>query len=189
MEEKKIVPDKPQEIATCMFDLGNGQFVRELSGAQKFRSLVVDVDEQRGVALGLCPTLMMLPWSYNLLNVDTSSILSGREATEVLLQEAAKQGIELAAVTFCANYTTRNVKKGEAFLPACFEVAKLAAHKRELKAVMTTIGFNKCDYTFWSSTVDNEANVWMQSLCNHSVSGWKPQLQTFGVMPMIEITL
>lgn len=188
-EKQNFVMEKQQNVAICMFDLGDGRFVSELLGNQKFRSLIVDVDEHRGIALGICPTLMMLPWSYAPLEIDTSGMVSGREATAELLQQATKQGVELAAAAFCANYNGFGVKPGEAFLPSRFELSILLARERSLKAALARIGFNKCSYTFWSSSVGMDSRVWMQSLSSYSVSDWKSQLQTFGVMPMIEIVL
>lgn len=188
-EKQNFVMEKQQNVAICMFDLGDGRFVSELPDNQKFRSLIVDVDEHRGIALGICPTLMMLPWSYAPLEIDTSGMVSGREATAELLQQATKQGVELAAAAFCANYNGFGVKPGEAFLPSRFELSILVARERSLKAALARIGFNKCSYTFWSSSVGMDSRVWMQSLSSYSVSDWKSQLQTFGVMPMIEIVL
>ena len=188
-EKQNLISEKLQSVAPCTFDLGDGQFVSKVTGSQKFRSLIVDVDEHRGIALGLCPSLMMLPWSYTPLEIDTSGIVSGREATAELLQQAAKQGVELAAATFCVNYEGFGIKQGEAFLPSKSELARLASHERILKVALTSIGFNKCSYTFWSSAVGYDNLVWMLGLGAYTISGWKPRLQTFGVMPMIEIAL
>ncbi|MBQ4400440.1 MAG: hypothetical protein II830_04020, partial [Alphaproteobacteria bacterium] len=186
-EKKNLFTEQQQNVSVCMFDLGNGQFADKVLGNQKFRSLIVDVDEHRGIALGICPTLMMLPWSYAPFEINTSNVVSGREATAELLQQAAKQGVELGAAAFCANYEGFGVKCGEAFLPSRFELSILVARERSLKAALARIGFNKCSYTFWSSSVGMDSQVWMQSLSSYSVSDWKSQLQTFGVMPMIEI--
>lgn len=172
-----------------MFDLGDGQFTDKLEGSQKVRSVIVDVDEHRGIALGLCPSLVMLPWCFSVLDIDTSKIVSGREATAILLEEAAKQNVELPAAEFCVNYTGFGVEKGKAFLPSKAELMHVGSHQRRLEEVWTSIGMNKCDHTFLSSTVGYEALVWMESMANHAVSGWKLQQQTFGVMPMIEIIL
>lgn len=188
-EKKNLFTEQQQNVSVCMFDLGDGQFVDNVVGNQKFRSLIVDVDEHRGIALGICPTLTMLPWSYAPFEINTSNVVSGREATAELLQQAAKQGVELAAAAFCTNYEGFGVKRGEAFLPSRFELSRLVARERSLKATFARIGFNKCSYTFWSSSVGMDSRVWMQSLSSYSVSDWKSQLQTFGVMPMIEIAL
>ena len=83
--KKNLFTEQQQNVLVCMFDLGDGQFVDKVLGNQKFRSLIVDVDEHRGIALGICPTLMMLPWSYAPLELDTSGIVSGKEATAELL--------------------------------------------------------------------------------------------------------
>lgn len=190
MTEKKNLLTQPQEnVVVCTFDLGNGEFRREVTGDQKFRSLIVDVDEHRGVALGLCPSLMMLPWSYSPFEFDTTNIVSGREATAILLEESAKQGVELGAAQFCHNYSGFGVEKGMAFLPTHFELARVAAHGKRLEDMLIMIGYNKCDHTFWSSSVGEGNFVWMRSLAKHAVSSWQGQMRTFGVMPMIEIKL
>ena len=190
MTEKQNIASKSQENVTAyMFDLGNGEFKHEVSGNEKFRSLIVDVDEHRGIALGLCPTLMMLPWSYSPFKFDTADIVSGREATAILLEEAAKQGVELGAAQFCHNYSGFGVEKGMAFLPTRFELAKVPAQDKRTDDLLSMVGFNKCDHTFWSSSVNDEYFVWMRSNACHAVSGWQMQMRTFGVMPMIEIKL
>lgn len=182
--------NKSQKIAACVFDLGNGKYSATLKRGQKFRSLIVDVNEERSVALGLCPTLIMLPWSFAPLEVDTFNIVSGREATAILLEEAAKKGIKANAAEFCFNYEGFGVDKGTAFLPTRLELAQVASHQKTIEDMLTVIGYNKCNYTFWSSSVCNDdATVWMMSMSSYSISGYKQQSQTFGVMPMIEIEL
>lgn len=189
-KKTNLACDKPLEIAACMFDLGNGKFVSAPKAGQRYRSLIIDVDEDKGKALGLCPTLVMLPWSCILLEVDTFGIRSGRQATDILQEEAAKKGISANAVEFCLNYEGFGVEKGDAFLPTRFELAKIALHQRKIEDLLNKIGYKKCDYTFWSSSVyKDDATVWMTSINHHSVSGYKQQSQTFGVMPMIEIVL
>lgn len=190
MTEKQNIASKSQENVTAyMFDLGNGEFKHEVSGNEKFRSLIVDVDEHRGIALGLCPTLMMLPWSYSPFKFDTADIVSGREATAILLEEAAKQGVELGAAQFCHNYSGFGVEKGMAFLPTRFELARVGANGKRLEEMLIMIGYNKCDHTFWSSSIGDGNCVWMRSLAKHAVSSWQGQMRTFGVMPVIEIKL
>ena len=188
-EGKNLVLDGEQQVSACMFDLGDGHFTNELDGKQRVRSIIVDVDEHRGIALGICPSLMMLPWCFSVLDIDTSEIVSGREATAILLEEAAKQKVELPAAEFCVNYAGFGVKRGTAFLPSRTELARVASHGRSLEPALTMIGFNKCDHTFWSSSVNCDAQVWMQGIAKHTISGWQPQMRTFGIMPMIEIVL
>ncbi len=186
MVEKKNVVTEPQlNVSAGMFDLGDGSFARKVSGNQKFRSVIVDVDERRGIALGICPTLIMLPWSYSALEIDTADIVSGREATAILLEEAKKQGVELVAAEYCHNYTGVGVEKGMAFLPTRFELSRVSS----LEKAFAMIGLNKCDGTCWSSSVGYNGQVWMQSTTKYSVSSWQLQMRTFGVMPMIEIKL
>ena len=184
MVEKKNVVTEPQ-VSACMFDLGDGKFVRELSGNQKFRSVIVDVDERRGIALGICPSQIMLPWSYSAIKIDTADIVSGREATAILLEEAGKQGVELVAAKFCHNYVGVGVEKGMAFLPTRFELS----HESALEKAFAMLGFNKYNGSYWSSSVGYGGQVWMQSTTKYSVSSWQSQMRTFGVMPMIEIKL
>ena len=189
-EKTNLVNEKPQEIAACKFDLGNGKYLSKLKSGQKYRSLIVDVDEDKGVALGVCPTLVMLPWSFSPLVVGTFDIASGRMATSIVLEEAVRQGIQAKAAEFCFNYEGFGVEKGTAFLPTRFELARLAAHKRKFEELMNATGLNIGDCTFWSSSVcKDDATVWMMSMSSYSVSGYKQQSQTFGVMPMIEVVL
>ena len=189
-EKTNLACDKPLEIAACMFDLGNGKFAHTLEDGQKYRSLIIDVDEDKGRALGLCPVFIMLPWSFVPLTVDTFEIASGCLATAIVLEEAAKQGVQAKAAEFCFNYEGFGVEKGTAFLPSRFELARVAAHQRKIEELMNVAGFNIGDQTFWSSSVcKDDATVWMMSMGSYSVSGYKQQSQTFGVMPMIEIVL
>lgn len=189
MMKKNLISDEEQEIAACMIDLGNGKFVRSLSGDQKFRSVIVSVDEQRGIALGLCPAFVMLPWSFLVLEVNTMDITSGREATKILLEHAAKKSVELPVAEFCYNYKGFGVEKGSAFLPSRFELNSVAAHERGLKTVMRMIGRDNLGCTLWSSSVNSDCQVWMRDTTGRAVSGWFSQMRTFGVMPMIEIKI
>ena len=62
MDEKKhFVTEQKELVSAGMYDLGDGQFASSLAGKQKVRSIIVDVDEHQGIALGVCPSLMMLP--------------------------------------------------------------------------------------------------------------------------------
>lgn len=182
---ENVITEPQLNVSACMFDLGDGKFVSKLSDNQKFRSVIVDVDEHRGIALGICPALIMLPWSYSALEIDTTDIVSGREATKILLEEAEKQGVELVAAKFCHNYTGVGVAKGEAFLPTRFELFRVSA----LEKALSMMGVNKCDGSYWSSSVGYGGQVWMKSTTKYTVSSWQSQMRTFGVIPMIEIKL
>ena len=189
-EKTNLACNKPLEIAACMFDLGNGKFAHTLEGGQKYRSLIIDVDEDKGRALGLCPVFIMLPWSFIPLTVGTFEIASGRLATAIVLEEAAKQGVQATAAEFCFNYEGFGVEKGTAFLPTRFELARIITHKSKFGELVNVTGLNIGDSTFWSSSIcKDDATVWMLSMGSHSVSGYKQQSQTFGVLPMIEIVL
>ncbi len=179
----------PAEIKAGAFDLGDGTFTLDCICRSKVRSIVVSVDEEKGKALGLCPVQTMRPFCYWSLPVQTAHITSGKEATAILLAEGEHYGLELSAAKFCVQYEGLGVKAGEAFLPTRYELEHVARCAGSLLTAMHKIGLHHSDNTFLSSTLNEEFNVWMQSLSYGAVTGWFYQHRTFGLMPMIEITL
>lgn len=173
-----------------MFNLQDGRIVSQLDAENrtKVRSVIAYINTVRNVALGLCPVRMMLPFSYSCLMVDTADIESGREATRVLLEEAAKCHIELPTAEFCSNFAGNGVEKGEAFLPSKYELQKISMNG-ELKKAWHQLGMLSGDRTFLSSSVGHNFNVWVRSFSNFATTGWKIQYRTFGVVPVVEIPL
>ncbi len=172
-----------------MFSLLDGTFVPQLNNDNRRhgRAVVILIDEDQHRAIGLCPTRVMLPFSYSHLNCTTEGIFSGREATEILLEEAAKQNVELPAAEFCVNYEGCGVRKGEAFLPSAKELEQI--QDRTLLDAWREVGRLDCSQTLLSSTVNEQMSVWGRSLTQMAINGWREQYRTFGVMPAIEIAL
>ena len=172
-----------------MFDLGNGTYAYDFKERFKIRSIVAAVDADNGKAFGLCPVQSMMPLSLGVLHVQTAQIDSGREATKVLLDAAEKQGLVLPAVDFCRNYEGFGVQKGEAFLASGHELRYVAmSHEKILKA-FKKLGLTRTDNSFLSTAINQDCCVWVLSLNNRAVTGWKQLWHTGTVMPMIEITL
>lgn len=172
-----------------MFNLVDGTNVAQIDvkNRVKVRSIVALVDESRNYALGMCPVKMMLPFSFSCLPIQTEEILSGREATKILLEEAAKRNIELPAAEFCVNYARNGVYKGEAFLPSYSEVRQMSMSA--LFDAWHQLGLDTGDRTFVSAGIGYNFNVWLQSFSRNVVSGWYIQYRTFGVIPVVEIQL
>lgn len=172
-----------------MFHMQDGTNVTELKEQNRLnvKAIVSCIDENRNCALGICPVRIMLPFSYSFLPVLTEDIQSGREATKILLEEAAKRGIELPAATFCVNYDRNGVSKGEAFLPSLYEMRQM--QRGALFDACEKIGLDTCEGAFVSSTIGFNHNVWLTSFRSTVVSGWYNQYRTFGVLPTIEIPL
>ena len=85
------------------------------------------------------------------------------------------------------NYDKNGVTKGEAFLPSAAELNKIP--KDALKRALRKIGMADFSGTLWSSTVNEQNNVWMNSFSFAAVSGWCNQYRTCGLLPAIEIKL
>ena len=170
-----------------MFNLKNGQCVEKLDEKTRtqVRSIVALIDEANNYALGMCPVKIMLPFSFGCLPFRSDEIRSGREATNLLLEAAAKHGIELPAAEFCVNFDRNGVSKGEAFLPSYSEVRMMPA--TTLMEAWHQLGLDTGDRTFVSATVGNNFDVWLQSFSRTMVSGWYNQYRTFGVIPVVEI--
>ena len=169
------------------FDLGNGTFSPEATKRSAIRSVVVSVQEDKGQFFGLCPTQIMLPFSYGAVMTETTHIESGRDASLFLKQEAKKLGIELPAVDFCLGYEGFGVTKGMAFLPSKAELSAFAGSK--LLSAFRKLGLTRTDNTFLTSSLSDDHTVWMLSLTSMSITGWVNPYRTCGVMPMIEVQL
>ena len=174
-------------VRVGMFNLQDGSYVDQLNADNRklVRAVIAFVDEDKRYAVGLCPVKIMLPFSFSCLNANTEGIFSGREATKVLLEEAAKQNIELPAIEFCLNYDKNGVTKGEAFLPSAAELNNLP--KDTLKRAWHKIGMGDFSNTLLSSTVNAQSDVWVYSFSFAAVTGWCTQYRTCGLMPAIEI--
>lgn len=190
MNKQNNLIDQDISIRVGMFNLRDGRNVEQLDADTypKLRSIVAFVDERENYAFGLCPVKIMLPFSFGCLAVKTDEILRGREATALLLNEAAKQGIELPAAEFCVDFDKFGVNKGEAFLPSRYELDRLSSHGAFWQA-WQQLGILSGDLTFLSSSVGMHSNVWMRSFSRAAVTGWQIQYRTFGVMPAVEIPL
>ena len=129
----------------------------------------------------------MLPFSFSCLSFRTKGIRSGREATKILLEEAAKQGVELPAARFCIDYDKNGVTKGEAFLPSAGELQQFPVVT--LQSAWRKIGMADCHGTLWSSTINAQYDVWVACFNPKAVGGWRNQYLTLGLMPAIEIAL
>jgi hypothetical protein len=188
-EKEKILP--PREFFTAevgLFDLGNGKFAKEIDHQSKVRSIVAIVDEEQHLAYGLCPVYQMMSWCPTCLGVITQHIISGMEATRLLLDEAAERGVSLPAAEFCANYEGFGVKKGEAFLPSKSEMMKIAILKKRIfYAWKKSCNFSTDWNSLFTSTVNRDYCVWGESFSETIVSGWKYQCRTLGVVPMVRI--
>ena len=189
MNKQSILNESKDSLRTGMFNLSDGRNVMKLDETDRFnvRSVIAYVDEERNVALGLCPVKIMLPFAFGCLAVCTEDILDGREATRILLEEAAKEGIELPAAEFCVNYDRFGVGKGEAFLPSFHDLKKFSM-QGEVGKAWRRLGL-EYNGTIWSSTIGINFNAWMQSYDTATVTGWHIQYRTFGVIPVIEIPL
>lgn len=172
-----------------MFDLGNGTYAYDFKERFKIRSIVAAVDTDNGKALGLCPVQSMMPLSLGVLHVQTAQIDSGREATKVLLEAAEKQGLVLPAVDFCRNYEGFGVQKGEAFLASGHELRYVAMSQEKILRAFKKLGLTRTDNSFLSTAINQDCCVWVLSLNNRAITGWKQLWHTGTVMPMIEITL
>ena len=190
MDKQSNLIEHKSSLKVGMFNLCDGRNVEKLDADTypKLRSVIAIVDESRNYALGLCPVNIMLSFAYGCLNCFTDEILSGREATAVLLEEAAKQKLQLPAAEFCVNYDKSGVSKGEAFLPSRYEL-KQFSHHSILWSAWEKLGIINGNCTFWSSSVGDDRTVWMQSSSEFAVSGWHIQYRTFGVLPAVEIKL
>lgn len=179
--------DVNNSVRTGMFSLQDGTFVPRLNNDNRsqVRAVVIFVNEDKRYAIGLCPTRVMLPFSFSHLNFSTKGILSGREATKILLEEAEKQNVELPAAKFCVNYEAAGVHKGEAFLPSVTELCQI--QDRTLLDAWRELGRLDCSRTLMSSITNGQSSVWVRSLTVMAVSGWQGQYRTIGVMPAIEI--
>ncbi|MBQ7633777.1 MAG: hypothetical protein IJS88_06665 [Alphaproteobacteria bacterium] len=189
MEIQGILNEQNILVKPGMFNLTDGRNVSQLSENDRryVRAVIFFVDEERHCAIGLCPVCTMLPFSFSCLSSVTEDILSGREATKILLKEAVKQGIELPAAEFCVAYDKNGVQAGEAFLASAYEMKKMSL--RALRTAWKTIGFNNCVGSLWSSSISQDFSVWMQNVGAVMPSSWQIQYRTFGVMPAIEIPL
>lgn len=167
----------------------NGTNVLQLNkrNRSKVKAIVSYVDESRNCAFGVCPTRMMLPFSFSCLPIMTENIQSGREATKLLLDEATKHGVELPAAEFCVNFDHNGVSKGEAFLPSRYELGLI--QRVAVLEAWRKVGLDSGECAFVSSSIGDNYNVWLTSFRPSVVSGWYNQYRTFGVLPMIEIPL
>ena len=174
------------DIQPGMFDLGNGEFCTKKPNSC-FRSIIGAVDPDKQIAYGLCPVRIMLPWCLGVLTPSEQAFASGAEQTEFLLAEAEKLGIKLPAARFCHEYQGFGVNPGEAFLPTKDEISHFGQ-----SAIMNSwkmIGLNSGDCTMFSSTMNEDGNVWMQSYSIAAVSSFVMQQRTFGVIRVIKIKL
>ncbi len=189
MSTKGNFSEQGNVLKVGMFNLFDGTNVEKLDNKTRFqvRSIVAMIDENRNYALGMCPVKKMLPFAFSCLPFESEEIHSGREATNLLLEAAAKYGIELPAAEFCVNYEQHGVSKGEAFLPSYQEAQQM--HKSNLFVAWRAIGLDRGDCTFVTSSVGYNFNVWLQSYSQTVVSGWCNQYRTFGVIPVVEIKL
>ncbi|MBO6288707.1 MAG: hypothetical protein J6N45_00080 [Alphaproteobacteria bacterium] len=182
---------RPEELSAAeigLFDLGNGKFAKEINRQTKVRSVIAIVDEEQHVAYGLCPTYQMMCWCPTCLGVTTQHIISGMEATRLILDEAKEKGISLPAAEFCANYEGYGVKKGEAFLLSKTEMRRITISSERIFAAWRQVSKQSTDWlALFTSTVNNDYCIWSESFSTMMVSGWRYQCRTLGVVPMVKI--
>lgn len=181
---------KDLDVKAGMFDLGNGVFETKLTDRNKVRSVVAVVNEEREIALGLCPAYLMTCWCPTCLGVVTKQFLSGKEATQFLLQAAAAEQKDLPAVQFCTDYQGFGVQKGEAFLPSKAELCQiLGPSNKVFYSWQQVVNINVDWLALFSSSVNEDYCVWVEKFSERDVSSWNYQCRTKGVIPIIEIKL
>ena len=177
------------EIAVGMFQLHDGSFVETVDYLKRYtvRSLIAYVDYELQIAFGMCPIQAMVPWAYLPFEAQTEEIVSGRSATKQLSEIAIAQNIELPAVTFCLNYQSESVQRGEAFLPSKQELGLMGPKRRKIVSQWEEMGMNGLDLALLSSSFAPDKGVWMQSFSPNTFSRWSPMTRTAGAVPVIEI--
>ena len=188
MQTEIIKINDISDLKIGMFDLGNGNFSPKMPANHQFRSVVATLLPEENRAIGLCPTQLVLPWSYMPLAVVTQEITSGKSASIILWQEAEKQGVVLPALAFCRNYERFGVAKNEAFLPTKKELSGICLSYEVWNNIMRACGVRILEQTLLSSTVNNYGHIWIQGL-GKRYSHYDFQNRIFGVCPAVDIVL
>lgn len=176
------------DLKIGMFDLGNGNFSLEMPEDRKIRSVVAVLLPDENRAIGLCPTQNVLPWCYTALGVVTQKITSGKEASEILWQEASKRDVTLPALEFCRRYKGYGVTENEAFLPSRTELRYVGLNDGKLRKILRMCGVRILEPTLLSSTINDDYCVWIQSI-GKTYSHYDYQCRTYGVCPAVDIVL
>lgn len=160
LPSKKIVT--PKIIRVGMFMYEDGLIFPEIIKGNQITSVVGYVGKNEG--LSVCLKEKKLPWSSDVLYVGMKNNLSGKEATQLIVEEARREGKKAEAAQYCFEYAEDGVKAGGAFLASKEELGLVYPNKKQINAALDmlhAIVLNEMFY--WSSPECNSSYAWGQS--------------------------
>ena len=105
---------------------------------------------KRGLILLLDATECI--WSDAYCNVDVSDRNDGWLNTQKILVYGATHNVKFAAAEWCHSYTKNGVKKGQAFLPAVYQLKRIMVNCEKVNESLSQIGAPLISDWCWSST-------------------------------------
>ena len=129
--------DPSRKIAVGMFHYSDGSTSFEQKEDQEISAIVALV-ESKGF-WSFCLDQHKLPWASNNLRLVIPAKLSGKEATQMLLEQAEKHSGRVEAASYCFNYHQNGIKAGQAFLPSIEETIAIFRNIKEVNQSLEKI--------------------------------------------------
>ena len=148
------------EIVPGMYVYADGLVSSEIIPNHQIKAVVGYVEE--GMVYAVCLKQANLPWSSDFLSVpETKTMISGKEATQKILEAARTREKRAEAAQWCYDYAEDGVKPGEAFLASMNEWTKIFANERAINASLTRLEFCGLSGCCWSSIEYSINNSWI----------------------------
>lgn len=184
LPSKKIVT--PKVIETGMFMYADGLIFPEIVVGNQLTSVVGYVGKTEGLAV--CLREKQLPWSRDKLYVRMKNNLSGKEATQLIVEEACREGKRAEAAQYCFEYAEDGVKAGEAFLASIQELQLVEPNQRRINAALARLQAIVLGDLYWSSSEYDYYSAWTQGFSDGYIYG-SSKGNSIYVRPVLAFTL
>lgn len=176
----------PEEIRPGMFVYVDNTFCTEVIEGLQIKAVVGYVEGHQVYAV--CLGEDYLPWSRDLLVVQTAEqVTNGKEATAKILEASRQEGKSAEAAQWCYDYEDDGVKKGEAFLPTIEEQKKLCFNLRKINNSLKVLGKREIRGYYWSCVEKSTSAEMLIGAYNRCYCDTKRSAE--GVRPMLVIEL
>lgn len=189
LPSKKIVTPKVIEVG--MFMYADGLIFPEIVDGNQITSVVGYVGKNEG--LSVCLREACLLWSSDELCVRMNDNVSAKEATQLIVEAACRQGKKAEAAEYCYTYAEDGVKAGEAFLLSKNELKAIYANRKQIDVALGRLHARKMGWgRYWSSSEhidDSGSYAWNLHFFDGSRNLNLKNYLDFDVRPVLAFTL
>lgn len=185
LPSKKIVT--PKEVFPGMFMYEDGLIYPDVVQGNRITSIVGAVSKNGGLAV--CLQKAELPWSSDYLETGTQEIISGKEATRMIVEAAEKQVKKAEAAQWCYEYAQDGVKAGSAFLASITEMQRIRINTEVINVSLECLCATRWgDGYLWTSTELSTDISWVVYMYNSSINDYTKVI-THYVRPVLDFKL